>query len=944
MSTFDGNIREIPYIRVDNFGSTRGESLFFLSHLHQDHMKGLEMNKTSMRPIYCSELTARALPVVHAGRYSHWRRNLKPLAMFESVQISLPNGDSLTVTLLPANHCAGSCMFLFEYQSYRVLYTGDLRSDAALIHDLTKTTDAFSSTFGSNKRIDTLYMDTTFCDPRLANFPSKQQSIQALLSTISKRSKTARFSFQFLSLGHEEIIAALSRTFDTQIHVSKEQYELYKSYSTLESLTPPDIDMMPFITCSTEESSKARFHMRCDCWKRDPTMVRVKATSMGPLVTVPNRQSNNLRIRMGAAFTETAFESNDETMLICEDAPLFIHVFYSMHSSYMELRNLVSVLEPASVHACVLDPSSMFNNAHTLTAFDDLLAPHRATHLSKAWSNLQNKAASNLPRSRSVAEMLLEELNAGQADSGSIEKLDVLTQSLDEGGDILNEKVFGEEDTLPLSDSKPSTLPLETDSEAAEQQNGNETKCSPAHVSQSDTDSFSRPPYRGADPCTKETGMEKISTSIEQILYSVSYTSSAASLGNGVLDNPSKQQCSTSNSLDTEATSPFSSPIFTASTPAFHSPILNDQSQLFTAKCNRDKHTSFRSKQQPTAIAIRDETILVASSEYDGSDDEFIESSQPAHSDVEGSAKDFTSPASSLIFKLPSSALSRVRNSIESSPIQISDSVQHVESSTGSVAHQCSVSLNTISESDLIHHVNESDDVLDEGLQLCSFDPEGGATSCRALSQNSSAQRSCDHSQDSDEIAANSIPNSPLLRHQAASENPSPLASPIFQVPVRLKKNPLSNISNTSTSGQTSCVEVIDLTVSDSEPEKSAVIVISDSPAKAPQAPPHVVEKSRVPVASLKRKRSSCSTAASNRNSKPRKTGSKDVEEEDNWLSTLSRSRGHSFLEGVHGNSSKGDLNVGNDMVKDMQTLVEAGGMFVLSCTNPFKREESASL
>ncbi|KAI8840007.1 beta-lactamase-like protein [Chytriomyces cf. hyalinus JEL632] len=943
MSTFDGIIREIPYIRVDNFGSTRGESLFFLSHLHQDHMKGLEMNKTSLTPIYCSDVTARALPVVHAGRYSHWRRNLKPLATFESVQISLPNADSLTVTLLPANHCAGSCMFLFEYQSSRVLYTGDLRSDAALIHDLTKTTDAFSSTFGSNKRIDTLYMDTTFCDPRLANFPSKQQSIQALLSAISKRPKTTRFSFQFLSLGHEEIIAALSRTFDTQIHVSKEQYELYKSFSTLESLTPPDIDMMPFINCSTDDFSKARFHMRCDCWKRDSAMVRVKATSMGPLVMVPNRQSNNLRIRMGAAFTETAFGSSDESMLICENAALFIHVFYSMHSSYMELRNLVSVLEPASVHACVLDPSSMFNNAHTLTAFDDLLTPNRAATLSRVQSNLKNDGASKLPRSRSVAEMLLEELNAGQADSGSIEKLEVLTQSLDEGNDALNGEVFEEEDTLPLSDSKPSTLPLESDSEAAEQQNGNETKCSAAHVSQSVTDSFSRPPYRGGDHCTTETGMELISNSNEEILCSIPSTSSAASLGHEVSNNPSKQECNTSNSLDTETTSPFSSPIFTASTPEFHSPILNDRSQLFAAKCNNDKNTSCLGK-QPTAIAKRDETILVASSKYDGSDDDFIESSQPAHSDVEGSAKDFTSPASSLIFKLPSSALSRVRNSIESTPIQISDSVEHVESSTSSVGYHCSTSLNMTFDSDSIHHVNESEDFLDKGLQLCSFDPEGGATSCQPLSQNSSTQCHCDRWQDSDEIAANSVPNSPLMRHQAASENPSPLASPIFQAPVRLKKNPLSNISNTSTSGQTSCVEVIDLTVSDSEPEKSAAIVISDSPAKAPAAPPQVVEKSRVPVASLKRKRSSCSSTASNRISKPRKTGSKGVDEEDNWLSTLSRSRGHSFLEGVHGNASKGGLNVSNDMVKDMQTLVEAGGMFVLSCTNPFKREESGSL
>ncbi|KAJ3242331.1 hypothetical protein HDU81_005084 [Chytriomyces hyalinus] len=612
-----------------------------------------------------------------------------------------------------------------------------------------------------------------------------------------------------------------------------------------------------------------------------------------------------------------------------------------MHSSYMELRNLVSVLEPTSVHACVLDPSSMFNNAHTLTAFDDLLTPHRATPLLRALSNLKNDAvASKLPRSRSVAEMLLEELNACHMDSGSIEKIEVLTQSLDEGGDALNVEVFEEEDTLPLSDSKPSTLPLENDSEAAEQQDGKETKHVSSHVSQSDADSLSQSHFQGADHSTTE---EKISDSGDQILNSIPITSLTSSLGNGALNDRPEQQWNESNPLDEETTSPFSSPIFTASACAFHAQIVDNRVQLLAPKHNSDKHAQSHGNHQPTAIAIREETIFVASSEYEGTDDEFIESSQPAHSDVEGSAKDFTSPASSLIFKLPSSALSRVRYSIETSLIQISDFIEHLESLTSSVGYHGSTSLNMMSGSDSIHHVNDLEDVSDKDVQPHSSDPEGGTTRCQSLTQNCSVQRNCDYWQDSDEIAASSVLNSPLSRYQASSEKTSPLTSPIFHAPVKLKKYPLSNVSNTSSRGQPSCVEVIDLTVSDSEPEKSAVIVISDSPAKPPPALAQVVAKNRVPIASLKRKRSSCSTA-SNRSTRPRKASSKDVEEEDNWLSTLSRSRGHSFLEGAHGNTAKGDLNVSSDMVKDMQTLVEGGGMFVLSCTNPFKRDESASL
>ncbi|KAI8614684.1 hypothetical protein BC830DRAFT_1126167 [Chytriomyces sp. MP71] len=57
MSTFDGFIREIPSVKVDRFESSdasrRSGNVYFLSHAHQDHMKGLEFPAFAS-PVFCS--------------------------------------------------------------------------------------------------------------------------------------------------------------------------------------------------------------------------------------------------------------------------------------------------------------------------------------------------------------------------------------------------------------------------------------------------------------------------------------------------------------------------------------------------------------------------------------------------------------------------------------------------------------------------------------------------------------------------------------------------------------------------------------------------------------------------------------------------------------------------------------------------------------------------
>ncbi|KAL6895704.1 DRMBL domain-containing protein [Trichoderma longibrachiatum] len=170
-------------ICVDAFryGAVEGCQAYFLSHFHSDHYIGLTANWRH-GPIYCSKVTG-SLVKQQLRTAAKWVVELD----FEK-PYDVPGTDGATVTMMPANHCPGSSLFLFEKpfgngpnkRVKRILHCGDFRACPQHVrHPLLKA-DVVDSISGKTKqqRIDICYLDTTYLNPRYS-FPPQGDVIQA---------------------------------------------------------------------------------------------------------------------------------------------------------------------------------------------------------------------------------------------------------------------------------------------------------------------------------------------------------------------------------------------------------------------------------------------------------------------------------------------------------------------------------------------------------------------------------------------------------------------------------------------------------------------------------------------------------------------------------------------------------------------------------------------
>ncbi|KAK2859189.1 hypothetical protein Q5P01_003809 [Channa striata] len=342
MSSFAGRMKEYPTISLDRFDKENLHArAYFLSHCHKDHMKGLKgpllrrkLHFSRTVRLYCSFVTKELL--LNNQKYAFWEEYIVPLELESPTQIPLVDEASgekeeIVVTLLPAGHCPGSVMFLFEGSRGNVLYTGDFRlaaGDASRIEHLHS---------GSRvKDIQSVYLDSTFYDPRFYQIPTREVCLRGILELVGNWISQSSYHVVWLNCkaayGYEYLFTNLGEEFNTQIHVNS--LSMFKKMP--EILSYVTTDRRTQIHACRHPKDDEYFQgnrLPCGCTATDGTPLRIISIKPSTMWFGERTKKTNVIIKTGASSFRACF---------------------SFHSSYSEIKDFLSYLKPVNIYPSVI--------------------------------------------------------------------------------------------------------------------------------------------------------------------------------------------------------------------------------------------------------------------------------------------------------------------------------------------------------------------------------------------------------------------------------------------------------------------------------------------------------------------------------------------------------------------------------------------------------------
>ncbi|XP_074620404.1 uncharacterized protein LOC141879157 [Acropora palmata] len=312
-------VRRCPHSRI-----------FFLSHMHADHTAGLTSSWNSYT-IYCSVITKKLLTAK-----LHVKSELVVgLPLYEPVTINLDEvgRETMTVTLVDANHCPGSVMFIFEGYFGRILYTGDFRFCDRLLK--------YSAIKG--KQFDTLYLDNTYCHPKCF-FPTRSNATTTVVEIIRNHPQHT-IVIGLHSLGKETLLYDIAVACKCWIGMDPSRSETMELVGMPQVFTC-DVDSTRIRVVSFQEVNKRNI----DLWNSKEPTIAILPTCLyvggsNPYENVPN---------------------------------VFV-VPYSDHSSFEELKAFVSDIRPRKiipiVHKHRLSADENPNSRVNMNIFQSLMEP-----------------------------------------------------------------------------------------------------------------------------------------------------------------------------------------------------------------------------------------------------------------------------------------------------------------------------------------------------------------------------------------------------------------------------------------------------------------------------------------------------------------------------------------------------------------------------------------
>lgn len=301
-------LQELP-VAVDFFQKRDDIFYYFLSHMHSDHTVGL--SKAWREKLYCSETTAKLLH----RKLEVPKRYIVALEVMQPYMLKLQQGggnyEYLAVTLIPANHCPGSCMFLFETSTWTILYTADFRPSQEMYKI------GVEKLWGSlHKPVDILYLDNTYCEPA-CEFPSRAIATDEIVK-ICRRHPEHIILIAVCWTGHEDLLVSIAMKLRQRILVSSEQFKILQLLETKDVFT-------------TDSKS---------------TNIRAVPRHFVTHKTVKDISEHELCI--GILPTAKFCHQNNDT-----DNKLLHLVPYSNHASFSELWKFVQTLNPQRIRPVV---------------------------------------------------------------------------------------------------------------------------------------------------------------------------------------------------------------------------------------------------------------------------------------------------------------------------------------------------------------------------------------------------------------------------------------------------------------------------------------------------------------------------------------------------------------------------------------------------------------
>lgn len=277
------------------------------------------------------------------------------LPLYNSENIEYIDTDiTISVTLLPANHCPGSVMFMFIIEtkngdSKTILHTGDFRCDDSIIYHPLLT--LYQRSTGSST-LEIVYLDTTYDDPAWC-FPSQNtiltKSSQYLKRVILQENKRKLAPFSYLvvigcyTIGKERIAIHLADTLSCKIYCQPFKRKIFNCYtesewSNLFSLIEDNplnamIHLVPMDWLKEEKLSELLCTYRT-------TFTHIIAIHPTGWASAKKSKKNDIDIFPFTKISSLNFHTIDsQNRPIIKNDRIFLYELpYSEHSSYQELE------------------------------------------------------------------------------------------------------------------------------------------------------------------------------------------------------------------------------------------------------------------------------------------------------------------------------------------------------------------------------------------------------------------------------------------------------------------------------------------------------------------------------------------------------------------------------------------------------------------------------